>query len=454
MKLYAVALVIGVALRIAGFPSAAGSDGTLEGWTYVAATRGEARLYDWAAAPQDLSLRRVDGFNARGDYPPLALYELGLAGRVYRRAFGGDFPRTDAWTAAVKVPALLAEAALVVLLFLVVRRAVDVRAARRVTLLYWLNPAMILATSVFGDGDALFVLPVVGALTAGVAGWPALAGGLVAAAVLTKPQAVFVAPAVALAIWNVAHSDRTSRTRSALAGAALTSLVILTPIVVAGATMNMTLALGTLTLGKDMLSNTCNLWWILGHILHVMQVPGIGLKTAITMPADIVPISAFTDFAPPTARIFVRLLGSTLALAAMAWGVWTARRVRDLWLLAAAGAFFVHAYVVLATQVHENHLFAAVPLLALAAVGRPRFFSLFVVISAIFTLNMDLFYGLGQDSYVLARTVAGVDLTVILAMVNCAALAWHAVVLRRECGSVSRDTPLGYPASADARLRV
>ncbi len=73
-----------------------------------------------------------------------------------------------------------------------------------------------------------------------------------AAAVLTKAQAVFVAPAVALAIWNMTDSDRTSRTRSALAGAALTSLVILTPIIVAGATTNMILYLGTLTLGKDM----------------------------------------------------------------------------------------------------------------------------------------------------------------------------------------------------------
>ena len=242
-----------------------------------------------------------------------------LGGSIVERS-AETFLETDAWDAAVKVPALLAEAVLVVLLFLVVRRAVDARAARRVTLFYWLNPAVILATSVFGDTDALFVLPAVGALIAGVAGWPALAGGLIAAAVLTKPQAVFVAPAVALAIWNMGRSDRTTRTRSALAGAAVTSLVILTPIVVAGAMMNMTLALGTLTLGKDMLSNTGNLWWILGHILHVMQAPGMDVRTAIAIPAEIVPISAFTDFAPSTARIFVRLLGSALPLAAIAWG--------------------------------------------------------------------------------------------------------------------------------------
>lgn len=450
--LYAVALVIGAAVRIAGFPSVVGTNGTIEGWSYVAATRGAPRLYDWAASPRDPGLRRVDGFDARGDYPPLALYEFGLVGRVYRRASGGDFSNTDRLTAAVKIPALLAEAALAVLLFLVVGRTLGTRAARRVTLFFWLNPAMILATSVFGDVDALFVLPAVGALMAGAAGWPALAGGLMAAAVLTKPQAVFVAPAVALAIWNAGPPNRTSGMSSALGGAALTSLVILIPIVVAGATTNMILALGTLTLGKDMLSNTGNLWWILGHILHAMQTPGTDVRTALAMPAAIVPISALTDFAPPTARIVVRLLGSALPLAAIAWGVWTARRARDLWLLAAAGAFFVHAYVVLATQVHENHLFGAVPLLALAAVGRARFFALLVGISAIFTLNLDLFYGLGEGGYVLPPTVAGVDSSLGLAVVNCAALAWHARVLRRECRSAGRDTPPGAPVPAGTRI--
>jgi hypothetical protein len=209
--------------------------------------------------------------------------------------------------------------------------------------------------------------------------------------------------------------------------------------VAAGATLNMTLAVGSIVLGADTLSNACNLWWIVGHALHVLQTPGADLASALTMRVDGVPISGFADFDLPSVRIVVRLMGSTFALAAIGWAIWTVRRGRDLWLAAAAGAFFVHAYVVLATQVHENHLFAAVPLLALAAAGRPRFFPLFVAVSAIFALNLNLVSGLGYDDlrYALPRTAGGIDLTLMLALANCASLAWHAGVLRRECGIVS-----------------
>jgi hypothetical protein len=47
---------------------------------------------------------------------------------------------------------------------------------------------------------------------------------------------------------------------------------------------------------------------------------------------------------------------------------------------------------------------------------------------------MNLMYGLGEDDlgYFLPRTLMGIDLTLVLAAANCAALAWHAAVLQRE----------------------
>jgi hypothetical protein len=431
-RLFALALVAGVALRFAAIPMG-GTHYEFKGWSYVAATRGEARLYDWAGAPQDLRLRSVDGFYAQGDYPPAALYVLGYAGRAYHWVSGGRFLQTDAFTAAIKTPALLAEALLGLLLFVMVRRTVGLAPARRVALVYWLNPAMILSTSVFGGIDTLFALPAIGALIAGAAGWPALAGCLIAIAALTKPQALVVVPVVMIAIWNGARGDRPSLVRSALAGA-LTSAVLLTPIVAAGAAMNMTLAVGSIVLGADVLSQACNLWWIAGHALRLAQMPGLDLTSALTMPVTGMAISTFADFDLPIVRIVVRFLGSTFALAAIGWGAWTVRHERDVSLLAAAAAFLVHAYVVLATQVHENHLFAAMPFLALAAARRPQFFPVFVAISAVFALNMNLLYGLGRDDlrYALPRTMAGVDLTLAVAVANCAILARFAQVLRRE----------------------
>jgi hypothetical protein len=115
---------------------------------------------------------------------------------------------------------------------------------------------------------------------------------------------------------------------------------------------------------------------------------------------------------------------------------------RDLWLLAAFGAFSIHAYATLAVSVHENHLFAAVPLLALASAGRPRFTGVFVAVSAIVTLNLYLAYGFGVGvGFGMRPTVGGIDIRTCLALLNLAALAWHAAVLRSE--SATPPVPRG-----------
>jgi hypothetical protein len=99
-------------------------------------------------------------------------------------------------------------------------------------------------------------------------------------------------------------------------------------------------------------------------------------------------------------------------------------------------AFTVHAYSVLALQVHENHLFLALPLLAIVATMRTPYRRVLVAVSAISALNLNLFYGLGDGvGYAIPRSVTGIDATVVLAILNCVALVWHAAIFRRECAS-------------------
>jgi len=96
----------------------------------------------------------------------------------------------------------------------------------------------------------------------------------------------------------------------------------------------------------------------------------------------------------------------------------------------------------LSAQVHENHLYAAVPLLAIASAGRPRLVPVYLVLSAIVALNLNLFYGISEDlGYAIPRTLLVIDMTVILAVLNCAALAWHAALLRRECAQLLLNEP-------------
>ena len=84
--------------------------------------------------------------------------------------------------------------------------------------------------------------------------------------------------------------------------------------------------------------------------------------------------------------------------------------IRDLWLLAGVAAFCVHAYATLSAQVHENHLFAAVPLLVLAAAGRRAFLPIAIGVSAIVALNLNLFYGFGDGiGFALPRAITMID---------------------------------------------
>jgi hypothetical protein len=142
-----------------------------------------------------------------------------------------------------------------------------------------------------------------------------------------------------------------------------------------------------------------------------------------------------------------RPIGVALTLAAAAWALWTARRERELWMAAALAGFLVHAYATLSAQVHENHFVAAVPFIAVASAGRRAFTPLLVATSAIVALNLNLFYGISEDlGYAIPRTLTIVDATVLLALVNCVALVWHARVFRSECSTAGERRQASAPA--------
>jgi dolichyl-phosphate-mannose-protein mannosyltransferase len=131
----------------------------------------------------------------------VALYELGLAGAIHRW-FDPAFDDSPALTAATKIPGLCFGIGLAVLLWWAVRRRTgSEESAAWAALAWWANPATILNAEVLGYLDPLMSLPVIGAFVLVHPGLPAWAGASLAIAVLTKPQAILVAPVVALAAW-------------------------------------------------------------------------------------------------------------------------------------------------------------------------------------------------------------------------------------------------------------
>jgi hypothetical protein len=129
-----------------------------------------------------------------------------------------------------------------------------------------------------------------------------------------------------------------------------------------------------------------------------------------------------------------RLIALALLVPVVCWAVYRARAAADLGLHAALAAFIVVAYFVLSVQVHENHFFLAIPFLTLAAALRPAFTRVAGALSITFALNLALTYGwAGQLPSTTRLPIVGIDATVIVALANCALLAWFAAVFARVC---------------------
>jgi hypothetical protein len=205
--------------------------------------------------------------------------------------------------------------------------------------------------------------------------------------------------------------------------------------------------MGSLT-RHDMLSGqAANLWWIATYVLRaVYAVADMGIADAFLSPVRRpLAITTLAQLGYPSPR----LAASLIALAAAAWGVWLGRNVRDLPRLALIGAWVFYAYFMLSVQVHENHFFMVLPLLALAAAALPEWRVLFWVLSVSFALNLNLFYGFGDGvGWALPRTVTGIDASVWLSMANVAILVWFARKLPgslRERGDTSTSGRAGIP---------
>ena len=79
---------------------------------------------------------------------------------------------------------------------------------------------------------------------------------------------------------------------------------------------------------------------------------------------------------------------------------------------------------------------------------RPRFRSLFVIVSSIVALNINYVYGAGLGmGWRIDRGITGIDLSVLLAFANVGVLVWFARLLARE----SRVTVVYGPVADAAR---
>jgi hypothetical protein len=419
-RVFRALLLAGLIVRAAGLPlRGTGDMDVWKTWSY-AATNNVSTMYGVGGQPPERGIVTWGAREMTVDYPPAALYGLAIVGRVYR-AIDPSYTDGIGLTVAVKLSILLGDVTLCLALWQLMRRY-SVSVARTAILLYWLNPAAIIDGAVLGYLDpwlgALTMVSLV-ALDRGAFAWCGVALALTA---LTKLQVILILPAIGLALLHRAGRDWWKATLTASLAAAATAAVVLAPFARIGALPNLVQGAGR-AFRHDMLSaEASNVWWIVTWVLRASySAREFGAWAAWTAPVRILGISRVLALGYPNARV----VATALASGVMLWGFWRARR-GTLSIVLVAGAFSIHAYTVLSVQVHENHFYLALPLMAAAGAVLPRMRGPFALASTVCLLNLFLFQGLGRDFSLYARGLTIVDATVVLSFVNVAALVWHA----------------------------
>ena len=440
------ALLAGLVIRLATLTLPGTEDVAVWKTWSAGASRDVTSVYGVGGSPPVRGIVKWKSRSTTVDYPPGTLYVLALIGHGYRSS-NADFDDSIYLTAAIKLVTLLLDVCTCVFVWALARRFAGEAFAGAAAVGYWLNPATLMDGAVLGYLDPWMTAPALAALLAADAGLPLLCGAAVATAILVKAQAVFVVPVAALLLWHAAERPWRS---SALALTAFggVACAALAPFALRGALPNVAQGVGSL-MHHDMLSGTAaNAWWLVTWLLRAAYaVKDLGRWAAWTMTVRILGISRVIALGYPNPRP----LATALVVLASVWALYRAHvaaaRGATPAVIVAAGAFVVHAYFVLGVQVHENHLFLAIPLLAVSAAALPHLRGSLAAVSGIAALNLLLFYGIGRGFPLPPRHVTVIDATVILAALNVMALWRHGAALSAICessGRYDRASPGGW----------
>lgn len=315
-----------------------GSDGfhndvqAFESWSLTMAEHGPGGFYANA------------GF---ADYPPGYFYILGFIGWIWDTFFKHGDPGYLALRVMVKIPAIVADLLVGVVLFKLVRRFADERWALGAAALYVLNPAVILISAMWGQVDAIaggIALLTLYALLRSddeTERAPWIIGGawvLFAYSLLIKPQAAILIP-LFIAFAFVDANKREMRVRATLygIGASLVTTWLLTlPFHPSWNPFEVFRWLfGQYEVGFDQYTvgsvNAFNLWGIKGSFWVSDSVQVLFLPQ--------------------------KFWAWGLTLAATALILWRYVQVRTAQAFVEAGALLLLAFFMLAARMHERYIF-------------------------------------------------------------------------------------------------
>jgi dolichyl-phosphate-mannose-protein mannosyltransferase len=169
-----------MAVNIAGYPV---DIGTFKAWAIHASDKGLSSVY-------------TSGIFV--DYPPGYIYILFLLGKL-RSFFHLDY-NSPAFLLLIKLPAIAADIISCLVIFILARKELGIHRALGISLLYALNPAVMIDSTIWGQIDSVLALLVILFLICIVRERLEWAMVIFVAAVLVKPQALIFSPIMLFAL--------------------------------------------------------------------------------------------------------------------------------------------------------------------------------------------------------------------------------------------------------------
>ncbi len=402
-------LIAGAAVRLSLAPGEGNGDtATYRSWMESSVKFGLVESYERQTTSGTLPT-----------YPPVSLLFFRSAGLLYQWTYGPDYRVIEpAHGVFAKIPAMGADLATSVMLFVLFARWKQVRKGLLAAAVYALQPAVVHDSAVWGQTDSLYTFFVFATLVMMIWGRRGMGAALFTLAVLTKPQALLFAPLIVfLTPWNL----RTMLWMAATS--ALTSGTVLLPFFLQG---KLPLVLQTFNIMHVMhISRTSwnayNLWWLL-------------LKnTAWDLPST----SGFF-LGISAAQIGMMLTGALYCSVLL--GLRTKLRgdlshvENALWVFFAAG-FVALAVFLTGTDMHERYLFPFIALALPWGLQKRRNAVAYGVISVLFFLNMTVAFHHEILTQVFRDSITNVP--VIIAGVQIVALLWLCEIMTRASDGVT-----------------
>lgn len=348
----------------------------------------------WANATASSNLFGVYNLDIFMDYPPgymYVLYPLGLLMRLI-----GDVPDKLSWL-IVKIPPITADIILAFVIYKLAKKRVSNNKSLILSAIYFLNPAVILNSSAWGQIDGILALFVVLYVVALYDRKFYMAGIYLAIGVLMKIQMVLFAPLYLTAIWSFIREikkdgqaiDRQKilKMLSGVGTGILTLFILTVPFFYNDYSKFFDIYLGSLGTYKTVSLNACNLWALLDGMWVPMTDSMFG----------IIPYATLTNIGLVLSIVLFLVIG------------FLDTKKEHIFMHA---ALLITGIFMLSGKMHERYMFTAIALLVMSYLytNRKSSYVLFILFSVTQFINTALVLA---NEYIFGKNIYSTLLSIV-----------------------------------------